>query len=213
MAQFENLFQAALQAAIITAKNLLAPTVLVDEGGHPLMEVKVASEYSMTNLAATVCYVSIEPGPISVTKNLGDMGMAPDGTQEAHLLRSDDARLIWSFYTTLDTQRRYLVDWMIWNLLTGFAVVNGVRINSYPIQALRNNGIVPYQENLFTGEYPPEDLGEQRPFGLPWRSALKMRCTLVATWGEPYFTPQEGILNLTPEGSPAIDPPTSIIFT
>lgn len=214
MGQFAGLFQNALQIAIVTADNILAAGTLIDEAGQPLV-CQTQSEYSFDLFGPLICYVSIEPGPISQTKSNGVIGLDDTGTQETHILRADDSKLIWQFYTTLETQRKYLADWFIWNVSSGYAVVNNIRINSYPIEVFRNNGILPYQENRWDKtEYPPPDLGEQRPFGLPWRASVKMRCTLLAAWGEPYFTPESGVLNLAPNNAPGnIGPPTTITFS
>jgi hypothetical protein len=180
-----GLFEYALRQviAIVGSVYNTPTTPLVDEMGNAIT-VPFVTEYSMDKVGPIVVYTSITPGPLGLGNNYGLQQPTVDGTQWRFQARSPGCKVTFGIYTANEASRRYLADYLVWGVVSAYAITtNGLILQSYILRELRNRNMHPILDNLFDPiEYPQPILSDPRPFGLPYLSMVRMNFNLQVGW-------------------------------
>lgn len=161
-----------------------ATPALADPAGNPL-SVSVTGAFPANDVQSPSIQVTVEEGEEYVGNDYGRVGLDPSGQYWVHLVRYPNARAVFTVYTPEDVLRRFLVGWLRHGIRTAYSIdaATGQRIDSAVLRALRHCQIHPLLKRLFEPpEYPPPNLTEPRPKGLPWRATLRMNCSIQVLW-------------------------------
>lgn len=183
----------------------------VTEAGTPL-PVTVTADLASTPVVAPVVHVGIEQGSLRLGGPGGRVGR--DATNQYALYRVDlcNAAAVFTVYSATDMERRWLIDWVPWGLLTAYTVdTYGITYDAYLLTFLRQWQIFVSQTAFADAPvFAPEDLREGRPFGLPFRASLRIHFDQQLIWTMPLGAISNAQVVLTPNGGPPLVGPIVI---
>lgn len=170
------------------------PDVLVEEGPQAIGE---------RPLDAPFVHVGAQLGQIQMANDYGRVGTTADGAYHVMQAYIPETQGIFTVYARQDAERRHLADWLAWGIMSAYGINldTGERIDSYVLRSLRDWGLQPLLRRLFERpEYPPPELSEPRPAGLPYRAVLRLNLDVQVAWTTQPYTPALTAI-LTPEGT------------
>ncbi len=212
----------AAQIIILTVVSPLFANTIVpftDELGTPLT-VTLTADYPdaqfSASLTAPLIHVGMQLGAVWTPTNQGYMGPTEDGTLLQFLMGARDCRAVFTVYAQTDPQRRYLADALIWGIQTAYVLDSGGNaVTAAIFTQLIASGLYPRPDPLFDAvDYPPVNLSEPRPEGLPYRAIVRMHFDLQLPWSFSPTNPGVAIVLGPSPPLPLVQPVTiSLPFT
>jgi hypothetical protein len=160
----------------------LAVPLVADFPDLPLAEPAAPS--GAVALVSPFVHAVAQLGALRLPNAYGTIGTDDTGQYLARQLYCPATQGIFTVYASSDASRRQILDWLQWGIISAYGVDgNGQTIDAYVLRSLRDWGLQPLLGGLFERpEFPPPDLAEPRPLGLPYRATLRLNLDVQVAW-------------------------------